>query len=302
MNNKRINFVFIIFAIIALGTAFSQQPHTVFEQQTFELINIERVRHGLRPFILDNTLSSIARSHSEDMLRNNFIGFTGSDGADGSQMVRRGGINNFTGPSTLVYAGSNIPEQRIANWMNSNSQRAILLHANRTSIGIGIIQRPSGSNASYSAYWTIFAAYILELTASEIKAFEQRVLELTNIERAKHGSPPVVWDDRVASIARDHSIDLMRNNLRGHTGSDGSTPRQRVERAGIPNFRYRGENCTYGHVTPEDAVTSWMNSSGHRENMLNPSHTHLGVGLALRSEDSNARYISYWTQVFCESR
>jgi len=302
MNYKRINLTFVFLTAIALGTVFSQQYNTAFEQRTFELINIERARHGLHPYVLNNTLSSIARSHSEDMLRNNFLGSTGSDGADSSQLIRRGGINNFSGPGTLVYAGGNTPEQRITNWMNSNSQRAIILHENRTSVGIGIVQRPSGSGATYSAYWTLYVVHIIELSAFEIQAFERRVLELTNIERARHGSPPVVWDDRLASVAREHSVDLMRNNMTGHTGSDGSIPRQRVERANITNMSYRGENCSYGHVTPEEAVNSWMNSPGHRDNLLNPSHTHLGVGLALRSEDSNSRYITYWTQVFGQSR
>jgi uncharacterized protein YkwD len=134
----------------------------------------------------------------------------------------------------------------------------------------------------------------------EIRAFELRTLELTNIERAKNKLPPLIWHDALASVARAHSNNLLQNNITGHTGSNGSTPGERVGSANIPNMQYRAENCAYGSITPEDVVKNWMNSSGHKQNIMNASATHLGIGFVKRPEGFKANYATYWTQVFGE--
>jgi len=133
-------------------------------------------------------------------------------------------------------------------------------------------------------------------------AFELKVFELTNIERTNHGLPPLIWHNDLAVAARGHSEDLMRNNLTGHVGSDGSNVGQRIERAGITNWRTWAENCAYGYSTPEATVAAWMNSSGHRANILRTNVTHLGVGFVPRAQDVTARFQTYWTQKFCAFR
>jgi len=152
---------------------------------------------------------------------------------------------------------------------------------------------------SYSV--NLFTASDLE---QRILAFEQRVFELTNIERVNHGLPPLIWHETLAVAARAHSLDIMLNNLgihtgSGHTGSDGSTASQRMVRTGIVNGRFYGENISYGRSTPEEAVEGWMNSHGHRENILDTDYTHLGVGLTWRPEGSSARFSIYTVQNFC---
>jgi len=155
---------------------------------------------------------------------------------------------------------------------------------------------------SYSV--NLFTASDLE---QRILAFEQRVFELTNIERVTRGLPPLIRHELLAVAARAHSLDMMRNNLgshtgSGHTGSDGSTARQRMVRAGITNGSFYGENISYGSSTPEDVVEGWMNSPGHRENILDTDFTHLGVGLTWRPEGSSARFNIYVVQNFCAFR
>jgi len=152
---------------------------------------------------------------------------------------------------------------------------------------------------SYSV--NLFTAADLE---RRILAFEQRVFELTNIERVNHGLSPLIRHELLAVSSRAHSLDLMLNNLgthtgTGHTGSDGSTASQRMVRAGITNGRFYGENISYGSTTPEEVVEGWINSPGHRENILDTDFTHLGVGLTWRPEGSNARFRIYIVQNFC---
>jgi len=298
--SKKIVITFVIFFTFTLGTTFAQN---VLEQRTFELINIERVKLNVPPLNWHNTLASVARAHSEDMLRNNFLNSTGSDRSTNVERIRRAGITNMTWWNILISGNSNTPEQRVTAWMNSPAHREIIMRSNGSHIGIGVVQRPAGSNASNAIYWTVnVIEYFAPLNASEVRAFELLVFELTNIERAKNGLSSLVWHDGLASVARSHSEDLMVNNIRGHVGSDGSTPSERVARAGIQNMRYRGENCDYNRRTPEEVVKALMSSPDHREAILNRNATHLGVGLIQRPEGSNANWLYYWTQVFGELR
>ena len=126
-------------------------------------------------------------------------------------------------------------------------------------------------------------------TASE---FERRVLDLVNEERAKNGLKPLVWSDELANVARKHSQDMATRNFFSHTNPDGLSPFDRIKNAGI-SYRAAGENIAAGQTTPEAVMESWMNSSGHRANILNGNYTQLGVGCV-----KGGSYGIYWTQCF----
>jgi uncharacterized protein YkwD len=134
--------------------------------------------------------------------------------------------------------------------------------------------------------------------------FESQVLTLVNQKRAagatcggvyKPPVPALTLDTRLRCASRKHSKDMAVNNFFSHTGSDGSTPFQRMNSAGY-TYRYAGENIGAGYSTPSAAVTGWMNSTGHCENIMNPNYKHLGVGYYYRS--SGSTYAHYWTQDF----
>ena len=132
----------------------------------------------------------------------------------------------------------------------------------------------------------------------QFHSFERQVFDLTNIERENYGLPPLIWHNTLAIAARDHAIDLEQNNIRGHVGSDGSTVRERIEREGLTGMRGWSENAAYGQRTPEAVVAAWMNSPGHRANILRENSTHLGVGFHERPEGSTAQFATYWVQKF----
>jgi uncharacterized protein YkwD len=125
----------------------------------------------------------------------------------------------------------------------------------------------------------------------EITALENQVTALTNAERAAVGCGQLRTDERLRTAARGHSQDMADNDYFSHTGLDGSSPTDRARAAG-----YSGgvaENIAMGYRTPEDVMRGWMNSDGHRNNLLNCNHRVIGVGLAY---DSRGR--AYWTQNF----
>ncbi|MBA8942196.1 CAP domain-containing protein [Streptomyces calvus] len=120
-----------------------------------------------------------------------------------------------------------------------------------------------------------------------------RVVELVNAERAKAGCSPVTVNATLTEAAQKHSEDMAASGSMSHTGSDGSSPGDRITRAGYDWSTY-GENVAYGYSTPEQVMAGWMASPGHRENIVNCAFKEIGVGLAQPA--------GYWTQDFGTAR
>lgn len=128
------------------------------------------------------------------------------------------------------------------------------------------------------------------------EALEHKVLELVNAERAVYGIKPLVWNDKLAKTAKEHSRDMIKRGFFSHENPDGKSPFDRLKDANI-RYTCAAENIAAGQSSPEMAVEEWMNSEGHKMNILNPSLTALGVGLARGGE-----YGIYWTQNFADIR
>ena len=124
-------------------------------------------------------------------------------------------------------------------------------------------------------------------------AFASEVLSLVNAERAKNGLSALTLASDLSSVAQKHSEDMAKNNYFSHTSLSGKSPFDRIKDAGI-SYRTAAENIAAGQKTPSEVVKGWMNSEGHRKNILNASFTKMGLGYAT----SNSGYKTYWTQVF----
>jgi hypothetical protein len=117
--------------------------------------------------------------------------------------------------------------------------------------------------------------------------FEQQVFELTNQERAKNGLSPLKANAELNYAADKYAEEMSERGVLSHTGPDGSKPWDRAEAVGY-EARMMGENLAAGQTTAEQVVEGWMNSSGHRANILKPQYTDIGVGF----------YNNYWVQDF----
>ncbi|WP_189043159.1 CAP domain-containing protein [Micromonospora sonchi] len=120
------------------------------------------------------------------------------------------------------------------------------------------------------------------------------ILGLVNAERAKAGCGALSIDEQLMTVAQRHSQDQADHRNMSHTGSDGSDPGERIDRVGY-SWRTYGENVAWNQQSPAAVMDAWMNSSGHRANILNCSFTEIGIGVA----SSNG---PYWTQVFATPR
>ncbi|GGY58484.1 hypothetical protein GCM10010363_44920 [Streptomyces omiyaensis] len=117
-----------------------------------------------------------------------------------------------------------------------------------------------------------------------------QVLSLVNAERAKAGCGPLTANAALARAAQGHSDDMAARDFFDHTNPDGAGPGERVTAAGYPWATY-GENIAMGQTTAEQVMEGWMNSPGHRANILNCDFKEIGVGV---QTDGGP----YWTQVF----
>lgn len=124
---------------------------------------------------------------------------------------------------------------------------------------------------------------------SSVRAYEQEVIRLVNVERAKYGLSPLTEDWELSRVARYKSQDMHDRRYFDHNSPTYGTPFQMMKAFGL-TYRSAGENIAMGYRTPQAVVTGWMNSSGHRANILNSSYKKIGVGYVA---DGN-----YWTQQF----
>jgi len=125
--------------------------------------------------------------------------------------------------------------------------------------------------------------------SSSVSAYEKEVVELTNAERKKQGLKPLTLDEKLSKVARTKSQDMKDNNYFDHNSPTYGSPFDMMKKFGI-TYRTAGENIAKGQKTPQEVVKAWMNSEGHRKNIMNPNFTHIGVGYV---KDGN-----YWTQQF----
>jgi uncharacterized YkwD family protein len=126
-------------------------------------------------------------------------------------------------------------------------------------------------------------------TPTTVSAYEKQVFDLTNVERAKAGLKPLVLDAKLSSVARTKSQDMHDKKYFSHTSPTYGSPFDMMKKFGI-TYSWAAENIAQGQRTPQEVVTAWMNSVGHRANILSPKATTLGVGYVA---DGN-----YWTQMF----
>jgi uncharacterized protein YkwD len=130
----------------------------------------------------------------------------------------------------------------------------------------------------------------------ELTAEESELTDLINAERISHGLGPVRLSNVLTQVARAHSQDMIDRDFFDHANPDGWGPGDRLDNAGY-NWMNYGENIGGGYSSPELMSNGWMNSSGHRANMLDPELTEIGVAYV-----AGGFYGHYWTALFSTPR
>ena len=137
----------------------------------------------------------------------------------------------------------------------------------------------------------IYPGQVLQIPQldSTVTSYETEVIRLVNEIRRENGLNPLTANWELSRVARYKSQDMADNRYFSHTSPTYGSPFQMIKAFGL-SYRTAGENIAMGYSTPQAVVDGWMNSSGHRANILNASYTQIGVGYVVQGH--------YWTQMF----
>lgn len=138
----------------------------------------------------------------------------------------------------------------------------------------------------------IYPGQRITIPAVTTSSQENEVIRLVNAERARAGLPALKANWQLSRVARYKSADMANRGYFSHTSPTYGSPFRMMESFGL-RFSAAGENIAYGQRTPAEVMRDWMNSPGHRSNILSRNYTEIGVGLA-----KNKNGVCYWTQMF----
>jgi uncharacterized YkwD family protein/spore coat assembly protein SafA len=127
---------------------------------------------------------------------------------------------------------------------------------------------------------------------NSLASYEQQVFELVNKERSSRGLATLKYSNDVAYVARLKSQDMINKKYFSHTSPTYGSPFEMMEQFGL-RFSAAGENIAYGQKTAAEVMNAWMNSAGHKANILSTAYTTIGVGVAKAANGT-----LYWTQEF----
>lgn len=160
--------------------------------------------------------------------------------------------------------------------------------ATKYQVGLSEIK---SANPQIKNFDLIYPGQVINIptTDSTVTNYEQEVIRLVNEIRTRNGLKALTYDWELSRVARYKSQDMKDNNYFAHNSPVYGTPFQMIKSFGI-SYKSAGENIAKGYATPQTVVNGWMNSSGHRANILNANYTRIGVGYVAGG--------NYWTQMF----
>jgi uncharacterized YkwD family protein/spore coat assembly protein SafA len=153
------------------------------------------------------------------------------------------------------------------------------------------VQELINANSSLKNPNLIYVGQKLTIPTQD-SSYEQQVIKLVNAERAKAGLKPLKENWELSRVAEFKSADMRDKKYFDHNSPTYGSPFTMIKNFGI-SYKTAGENIAAGQKTPEEVMKSWMNSPGHKANILNAGYTQIGVGYV-----TGGSYSTYWTQQF----
>jgi uncharacterized protein YkwD len=251
-----------------------------------------------------DVLSVVNTVRTQECARNNKPALLQLNGKLNQVALRvAGGNSPHDAAASVGYQATQLASIHLTGYSNAGALKQLLRERYCSNLNdrnlqhIGVAQRGD-------EIWILLGAQLN--VPRDAAAASIRVLELVNAARVQARScgsknfaatTPLLLNATLTSAARAHSQEMAKHSYLEHQGRDGSTPAQRVTRAGYA-WSHAGENIAGGAGTPEEVVAGWLNSPGHCANIMAPAFTEMGVAYVLSKDD----YGIYWTQVFAAPR
>lgn len=268
----------------------SGMPAARVEAEMLRLINHQRARQSLQPLARQPKLSVAALAHARVMGRTGCVDFE----CAGTSVDRRIAGNGYQYGQSRSYIGAGYGNSgaALAAMMRETRGRELVLSPAFRHVGIGYAFAPG---TRYRNYWTISFATPANGNVASLAA---EIVRLTNAERRKRGLPALVQNRNLASSAQYHAEFMAHNDCFAHRCPKEPPLDKRALAAGY-GFRGVAENIAAGAPTPAEVVNDWMDSPGHRANILHPRMREIGIGYVLLNQDPGDKsYRHYWVQNF----
>ena len=253
------------------------------QKDFLRLVNKERANAGLNPVRLgDSSHNGAAQERAEELAAS--YSYVRPNGQRDFTVFAENGIDDVSVGENYM-AGVSTPDAAMDQWMNLDFARERILNADATTMSVGHYE-----GGAYNNYWVLIFSYPEN---SHTDDFRQEVLNLVNVERAKYGLQPLVMGDaNLTAAAQKRAEEIATVN--SHTRPDGTKCFTVLNEYGVKDAP-TGENAAWGSVSPKEVVKAWMNSEGHRANILDPEARKMGVGYYY---NSSSAWGHQWIQIF----
>ena len=270
------------------ATASVEEENSYFEEDAYQrsfltLVNNERAQAGLAPVALgDSSHNNAAQERAEELAVS--YSYVRPNGQRDFTIFAENGIDDVSVGENYI-AGVSTPDAAVDQWMNIDFARERMLNADVTTMSVGHYE-----GGVYNNYWVLIFSYPEN---SHTDDFRQEVLNLVNVERAKYGLQPLVMGDaKLTAAAQQRAEEIATVN--SHVRPNGTKWYTVLSEYGVTDAA-AGENAAWGSVSPEEVVNAWMNSEGHRANILDPEARAMGVGYYY---NSSSTWGHQWIQIF----
>jgi len=287
-------------ALLPLLLFLALQEDPAFQRQSFlAQLNQERSAAGLAPLRLVESLNQVAQRSAEEIRDRN----AEPPGPDAMKEIRRqlarAGYQAHGWSHSFV--GGPGDTGVIVDWWKGSDQASFqsVTDADYQDLGVGITDYQGTPLYTFLLAWRE-SEFFTRQTAplADLEQVRAEMLATVNARREAVGAPPLVLDPRLNAAAQKHAEDMLTRSYYDHRSPEGLQPRDRVAGAGYRPFAV-AENIARGHTTVEEAMDAWMQSRGHRGNLLNPSFTEVGVGCAVGTNAAGSTVL--WVQDFGRS-
>jgi uncharacterized protein YkwD len=264
--------------------------------ELLERINRERREAGSPPLRLSTPLTRAAQEHAEEIAREGSRRLEAGPPGVMQKRIERAGYDAHAWTESLSVTPGGA-DAAIRSWKRNDPQTfRRLLSSEYRDLGIGL-DRLRGTPLYVFLFAVPQGDYFTRETTGlrDLERVRAEVLARVNEARRKAGVESLRSDPRLDRAAQRHAEDMLARGYFAHESPDDKTVRERAKEAGY-NWRTIGENIAEGQFTVDEVMTTWLNSPGHRRNILDPRFAELGVGLALGR--ANGRYRVLWAQAF----
>lgn len=272
----------------APATASVEEENSYFEEDAYQrsfltLINNERAQAGLAPVALgDSSHNAAAMKRAEELAVS--YSYVRPNGQRDFTVLAENGISDVSIGENYM-AGCSTPDSAMDQWMATDFTRERILNADATTVSVGHYE-----GGVYNNYWVLIFSYPEN---SHTEDYRQEVLDLVNAQRAKYGLTALeMGDDNLTAAAQTRAEEIAVVN--SHVRPDDSKCFTVLKDYGVTDTP-TGENAAWGSVSPEEVVDAWMNSEGHRANILNPEARKMSVGYYY---NSTSTWGHQWIQLF----